>query len=124
MRTIDLSRPLHALTDVVDYTVVRVLVTWNSRTLGSVDIANYCQPVGVARLREAIVDSLSFKLLEPDRDLSADSLQTSILAAMTRHYMPAEDMTTATTPAKLPADVSVSIMAATHNQSNDLHNHL
>ncbi|OOP56056.1 MAG: hypothetical protein AYP45_11170 [Candidatus Brocadia carolinensis] len=86
LRTVDLSQPLHALADVLEYTEVCVSVVWNGRTLGSVNIANNYQPVSVMRLCDAIVENLNFKLLELDADLSQNSLHDSILAAIKQHY--------------------------------------
>lgn len=89
VRTVDLRQPLRALTDVTDYTRVRVFVTRDSQPLGSVTISNHHQPVSVTRLREAIVDGLALKLLEPHQNLSMNSLQASVQAALTQHYMQA-----------------------------------
>ncbi len=83
-RTVDLSQPLCALADVTDYSVVRVFVTRNGRSLGSVDIANHHQSIGVARLCEAIAGRFGLKLLEQSHNLRMDSLQASMLAAMTK----------------------------------------
>ena len=64
IRTIDLSLPLQALTDVSEYAGVRLFVTWRDRPLGNVEIANHHQPVSEARLRHAIVAKLTYKLLQ------------------------------------------------------------
>ena len=86
-RTVDLNQPLHTLTDVSDYPVVRVLVTRNSYTLGSVDIVNNHTSVSVAWLRDAIVENLNFLLLEPDNNSDMNSLQTNLLKILTQHYI-------------------------------------
>ena len=86
-RTVDLSQPLHTLTDVTDYPVVRVLVNRNSHTLGSVDIVNNYSSVSVSRLRDAIVENLNFLLLEPDNNSDKNSLQTNLLKILTQHYI-------------------------------------
>ena len=86
-RAVDLGQPLCALADVADYPVVRVFVTKDGRPLGSVDIENHHQSVGVTRLCEAIADRFGLKLLEQSHNLSMDSLQASMLAAMTKGCM-------------------------------------
>lgn len=120
IRTVELSQPLCALNDVVDYTSVRVFVNWYDRPLGSVNITNYRQPINVNRLREAIVDNLGLKLLEPNKNLSIDNLRVSALADLTEHYKPMEDEVTADVRASLPADVSVSVVVATYDRPDDL----
>ena len=117
IRMVDLGQPLPALTEVQDYPTVRVFVAWNGRPLGSVDIANRHQPISAARLREAIVDGLILKLLEPGRNLSKDALWATTLTALTQHYMPTD-----TEPVPLPAEVSASIVVATHDRPEDLRN--
>lgn len=107
VRTVDLSETLHGLTDVLDYRAVRVYVTLGPHLLGSVDIANHGQPVSNTRLRQAIVDTLALKLLQP------------ILA---QHYLPTEAETTI--PTRLPADVSASIVVATRNRPDYLRDSL
>ena len=56
--------------------------------LGSVDIANYCQPISVSRLREAVVENLTFKLIESAQNPSIDSLQASVLKALNFRFSP------------------------------------
>lgn len=118
VRTIDLSQPWSGLTDVADYMSVRIFVMWADRPLGSVEIVNCCQPISAARLREAIIDHLGLKLLEPDRHQG--SLWADTLAALHQHYLPAEHEAVAAAPAGLPADVSVSVVLATRDRPDDL----
>jgi O-antigen biosynthesis protein len=107
VRTIDLSHPLQALTDVSDYAGVWLLVTWGDRPLGSVDIANRHQPISEARLREAIVAKLTLKLLQE---------------GLIQHFAPASLISTATSPATLPATIPVSVIVATYDRPDDLRN--
>lgn len=82
VRTIDLSSSLYALTDVTDYTRVRVLVTLNGQFLGNVDITNHHQSISVTRLCESLVDHLGLKLLEPYHNLNMNSIRASILSSL------------------------------------------
>lgn len=90
-RAVDLSQPLCALADVADYSIVRVFVTRDGQPLGSVDIANHHQSIGVTRLCESIADRFGLKLLEQPHSTSMDSLQANILAAMTKDCMTNDD---------------------------------
>ena len=119
VRTVDLSQPISALTDVTGYTSVRVFVTKNDCPLGSLDINNRFQPIGAPRLRQAIVDRLRLALLQSDHDVDADSIWADTLATLTRHYVPAEDRTEDATT-RLPADIPVSIVVATYDRPDDL----
>jgi len=107
VRCIELRRPLRALTDVANYGSVRLFVTWDDRPLGSVDIANHYQPIGEARLREAIAHNFAYDLL---------------CMALPQHYLQIEDQTAEAQLAKLADDVSVSVVVATYDRPTDLRN--
>jgi O-antigen biosynthesis protein len=119
VRTIDLSRPLHALDDVQAYHVVRIYVICNNRPLGSLEITNDYQPISATRLREVIVNTFALKLIDMDADLSSGVAWSTIQATLTRHYAPVDDRPSpvTTTPAP-PADVSV--VVATRDRPDDL----
>jgi len=74
----------------MDSSIVRVSVTRDVNILGSVDIANYYQPISVSRLREAVVENLSFKLIESAQNASMDSIQASVLEVLNFRFCPAE----------------------------------
>ncbi|MEP9410712.1 MAG: glycosyltransferase [Candidatus Brocadia sp.] len=119
VRTIDLNQPLRALTDVTDYAGVRVFVSRDGKLLGSVDIANHHQAIGVTRLCEAIVDRFGLKLLEPYHEPGINSIQARILMSLTQRSMPVdEEMTDKTV--RLPVDITVSIVVATLDRPDDL----
>ncbi|MEJ7618603.1 MAG: glycosyltransferase [Pyrinomonadaceae bacterium] len=54
-----------AITDVTDHAKVRAFVTVDNRLIGSLDIFNQYQPISESRLREAIANKLTDKLVEP-----------------------------------------------------------
>ncbi len=171
VRTIDLSHPFSALTDVTNYTSVRVFVLWHNRLpLGSVDIVNHRQPISTTRLAEAIVDNLGHKLLEPNRNLDSEGYRDSHLpvnlstlyqkikefrnkqdelsglynywtkylaweiistsspdsyspegrSVLHLRYKLTPEETKNPKPARLPAEVSVSVVVATHDRPDDL----
>ena len=105
VRTIDLSLPLQALTDVSDYAGVRLVCDVGDRPLGSVDIANHHQPVSEARLRQAIVAKLTYKLLQE---------------GLIQHFAPASLVSSVTSAATLPANIPVSVVVATYDRPDDL----
>lgn len=116
---VDLSQPLQPLIDVLTCSQVNVGVAWKDHPLGNVNIANYHQPISVTQLREAIVDGLGFKLLEPERDLNKDVAWAQTVATLMQHYVPVEDETTAR-QAELPPHISASVVIATLDRPDDL----
>jgi GT2 family glycosyltransferase len=116
---VDLSQPLHELTDVLDYQHVQVMVVWRGHHLGSVDIANHGQPVSVARLREAIANSLSLQLLRPGQDLGKDSLWANAVAGLVQRYA-ADVEECEPQPERLAPHIRVSIVVATLDRPADL----
>lgn len=67
VRTVELTQPIRPLTDVTNYSKVRVFVAWNGSPLGNIDITNQHQQISAARLHEVIADSIGLRLLEPER---------------------------------------------------------
>lgn len=116
---VDISHPLRELTDVLEYDKVRVLVTWKGHHLGNIEIANRYEPVTVPRLREALVDGIALKLLEPGHDLSKDSLWASAIAHLSSHYAP-DTNDKEVESERLPDDIPVSIVLATLDRPDDL----
>ena len=107
IRTIDLSRPVRPLADVSEYAGVRLLVTWESRPLGYVEIANRHQPVSLTRLRHEIVTKLAPQLLQ-------ERLRQS--------FAPPGHISSTTDLATLPAHIPVSVVIATYDRPDDLRN--
>jgi O-antigen biosynthesis protein len=105
VRIVDLSQPIPVLTDVTAYSAVRAFVTWNDSPMGSVDVANHHQPVSAAQLRDAIVDKCAPQLLK---------------AILTQHMILAKDDAPLVPHARLPPDVSVSVVVATRDRPDDL----
>ena len=136
VRTVELSKPLQALTDVMDYPSVRVFVFWKGRPLGGVDIINCYKPVAPGRLRESIARHLSLQIIEPDQRINLKTLTAKVDAALVQCFMPPEGSATRgpsdtraelgvlPTVADVPlsADVAVSVIVATRDRPDDLRN--
>lgn len=98
VRVIDVSRPLEPITSLERYPRLRVFVTDGPELLGSVDVPNARADVSAHRLRTAIVQHLG--------------------SALARHAL-VKAMGGAG-EARLPADVSVSIVVPTCDRADDL----
>ncbi|MGY6214221.1 glycosyltransferase [Methylolobus aquaticus] len=116
VRTVELTQPLAALSDLEAYDTVRVFALWDNRPLGSVDIANQRQSVSVTRLAEALVAGLGQSLIRPGSEVGADLRWADALSAVKcRLAMPDE----AALP-RLSDHIPVSIVLATFDRPDDL----
>jgi GT2 family glycosyltransferase len=136
VRTVELSKPLLPLTDVMDYPKVRVFVFWKERPLGVADITNCYQPVAVSRLREAIARCVSLQSIEPDRRVNVKKMTAEMEIALAKFLMPSEESAplrpspprterkaSQTFPdGSLSPDVAVSVIVATRDRPDDLRN--
>lgn len=86
VREVDLGHPLRALTDLAEYGTVRVVVRWDSRPLGQLDIANCGMMVSVSRLRQAIADRFTFQLFEPDPLVSNEFMWAKAMSTLGQHF--------------------------------------
>ncbi|NEO41927.1 MAG: glycosyltransferase [Moorea sp. SIOASIH] len=118
VRTVDLREPLQALTDVKEYSSVRVFVKWHDQLLGSVDIANPDRGISKNRLIEVIVNQFGRKLLEVDLNFSRNYCQNQALSILTNHYKFTDKETDLLTC--LPDKIPVSIIIATYDRPQDL----
>ncbi|MEW6570510.1 MAG: glycosyltransferase [Nitrospirota bacterium] len=122
VRTVDLAQSLRPLEDITDYSKVHILITWKEQPLGKVEISTYGQPVSRTRLREAIVDRLRLRLLDPDHSLSDDSLWSEMRAALRKHYMRIGDVMRPVFGRQILSETTVSIVVATYDRPDDLRN--
>lgn len=120
VRTVELTHSIQALTDVTEYSCVRIFTTWKGSPLGSWDITNEQQPISASRLRDAIVNNLGLKLLEPDCCMSVDRRWSTAVAILNQHYASTGDEATTAASTRLPADIPVSIVVGTYDRPNDL----
>lgn len=82
VRMIDLSEPLRPIDDVADYVKVRIILVWKGRSLGFVNVVNVWQPIGLDRLREAIVDALGLRLMDLQGRNTLDELEDEVLETL------------------------------------------
>jgi len=115
IRTVELSRPLQALTNLQEYTCVRILVTIRGQLLSCLHIANFHQSVSVSRLRDAIIDTLALKLLKKGDVFNKETVWANALIMLVKHFVQNEPE-----PVRLPADVSASVVVATLDRPDDL----
>jgi GT2 family glycosyltransferase len=98
IRTVDITEPLGAITDVEGYGCTRVFVSDGGMLIGSVDIGNAFAPISARRLRDAIANGLGYTMMKRavERKMISEA------------------------PPALPADVAVSIVIPTCNRPDDL----
>lgn len=108
VRKVELSEPIQPLTDIAEYSRVRVFVSWNNSPIGSCDITNQQQSISTSRLIEEIVKQLNLKLIE------IEDSKSEALAALSKRLTPTAQST------QLPANILVSIVIATLDRPDDL----
>ncbi|BDA72036.1 hypothetical protein CAL7716_062020 [Calothrix sp. PCC 7716] len=110
INTVELSQPIQPLTDITDYSRVRVFVTWKNLPIGKCDISNHQQSISASRLIEEIVKHLGDKLIEIEENCN------QAVAALTKRLKPIAQST------QLPTNIPVSITVATFDRPDDLRN--
>ncbi|MDB9514886.1 glycosyltransferase [Kamptonema animale CS-326] len=122
VRTLELTEAVtNPLTDVTDYSSVRLFVTWKGSAIAHFDIPNYYQPISATHLRQLLSEKFGLKLLNPTRNISDEFCAAEAIAYLRRYYKPAEK-TQYQALISLPANVSVSVVVATYSRPDDLHN--
>jgi GT2 family glycosyltransferase len=121
VRTVELTRPIAAITDITSYAQVRLFVTWYNYPVGSVDIPNHHAPISAIRLCQLLAHHFGLKLLKLGRDISMDSFWAEAISTLYKHYYPVTDhKPKAKATTNLPVNVSVSVVLATHDRPDDL----
>jgi GT2 family glycosyltransferase len=122
IRSIDITEPLLPLVDVSDCAKVHLVIKWKEHPLGTIEIATYGQPVGINRLHEIIVDHFGLKLLYPYHTSGRDFFHAEIYTALKQHYIVPSEKTKPANPVRLSAKIPVSVVVATYDRPEDLHN--
>jgi len=113
VRVLDLALPLAAIEDLADYAACEVFVFKSDQLLGKVHIDNLYQNLSAHRLSDAIAEQL-FLLLAADATGQGHDRQEDLLSAV----VPA--LATGPASAKLPDDVTVSVVVATFDRPEQL----
>jgi glycosyltransferase involved in cell wall biosynthesis len=121
IRKVDLSRPLGAISDVSEYSRVKILVNDGKYSLGSLNINNHYQPISAIRLREEIADKLGVELLDPNRSISKVFAWAKVAAALSDRLISPQTKE-ADEYTRLPNNIPVSVVVATLDRPNDLCN--
>jgi hypothetical protein len=119
-RIVDISQSIQSLSDILEYSDVRVFVTAKKELLGSIDIPSIYQTISTSRLVEEIVKQLGFKLLNLTAKQSKNLHWSEAVATLTKRYTLVEKETES--PERLPSHISVTINLATYDRPDDLRN--
>jgi O-antigen biosynthesis protein len=122
VRLVDVAKPLQALADVADYSMTRCFVHCGDTPIGTAEISNLGEPIGVTRLREVLVEQFVSRLLDPYGGRQSDLLEIEALAALERHLVYDGSDNQMEDPECLPDDYTVSIIIATYDRPEDLRN--
>ena len=120
IRTLELSQPITAMTDLAHYSHTRIYATWYGYPIGSVFIPNHHQSLSIARIRQYVANTLGMELLKLGRDVHQDTLWAETVAALTARYLPDEEQVISDQKTVLPDNVSVSVIVATYDRPDNL----
>jgi len=126
VRIINLNEPLPALTDVIDYRVVRIFVSWNGSPFGEFDMINNYYPISLSRLQESIIEHLGSQLFHTLDFGKYSQIETDlkfVLQQQNRLDTESENVSPLMTlPEKLSPEISVSIVIGTYDRPDALRN--
>lgn len=143
VRVVELTQPLKPITDIAQYSIVRVFVSWQGSPIGSVDVHNQNQPLSSMRLRQVIVQQLGYKLIESyclNTDDLSDNLNqafgqriqqsqeqheqsplpSSVPTLVVRNFSQGTQQAQKYKQSPLPSSVPVSVVIATCDRPEDL----
>lgn len=120
IRTIDLSQPLHPLTDIASYLKVRIFVVWRDRLLGEIEVENAYHNLSVSQLSHQLAPRFGLQVLAEMHQLSTDQVWSRMNEAVAQRYNPTGQENSVLRP--LSSEVSVSVVLATYDRPEDLRN--
>lgn len=118
IRQVELSHPLLPLTNLDDYSNVRIFVSLNQSPFGSFDYSNYNRDIPVSILCRLIVKHLGVKLIEPQRGIGSGVIWAQVSTAIASRY----GLAAISIPVSLPDSVTVSVVIATFDRPDSLRN--
>jgi O-antigen biosynthesis protein len=119
VRTVDLAEPLQPLTDIGEFERVRLFVALHGRPLGSVEIPNFGESLGVRRLSEVIATPFQDDLVEGDPSFHPSLRWARTYAALSDVLLP-RDLAGGRRVASASPPARVSIVIATCGRPDDL----
>ncbi len=114
---IELSQPLHPLTNLQKYSFAQIYILFKGQLLGKVRITNFDHTISVSRLGEAIINEMSEKLVENSGTLN-DLSNSNRANAILKKYLICTESNSETV--KLSDEIPVSIVVATLDRPDDL----
>ncbi|MBD2036603.1 glycosyltransferase [Leptolyngbya sp. FACHB-321] len=126
VRTVELTLPVEALTDTVDYDRTRVIVTWQGAGIGQIYVWNHQQIISAPRLRDAIISELGYRLFDPDQKLGEADYWARLQLPLAQRFMPERSKllldTAVLRPTIIDQAISASIVICTCDRPDDLRN--
>ena len=118
VRKVELSRPIERLTELSEYSQVRVFVSWHKSPLGSFVHHNRKKDIEISTLANKIVEQMAGKLLSPSREAVFDIVWANAVDTVAQRY----GLSATSVPDKIPDTVPVSIVVGTFDRPDDLRN--
>ncbi|MBD2109853.1 glycosyltransferase [Nodosilinea sp. FACHB-13] len=116
IREVELSKPLHSLTELEKYSRVRIYISWHNSPIGSLDYQNLNSNVLQLTLSREIVKKFYRLLLDPSKSKVSDVVWSSTIKAIGNHY----SLINETDSESIPDNISVSVIVGTFDRPDDL----
>lgn len=122
VRMIELTESIQPITDVQQYTGVKVFISYKGNPIGNVDIPARGQTISKSRLIEEVVNKLHLNLLFLRKEYNKDNVWTKLKDDLALKYNYSEDEKVESNAGNLPLNISASVVLCTYNRPDDLRN--
>jgi O-antigen biosynthesis protein len=119
IRLIDLSSPVHSLTDIGQYPKTRIFFKWHDYFFGHLNVANHYTPLHSDRIIEMVTREFSLKLLNPSPKMALRDIREQALINLRNNFELSLDQEIPEHPEISPS--TVSIVIATFDRPTDLY---
>ncbi len=116
VRSVEVTRQVESVNDVMDYFATRLFVTWDEEAIGVVNITNRYRAISAARLSDELVQAVGLKLMNPDCIEIFALTWAEAVSEIKRFIAPCESACLQ----NLPNAFSASIVVATRDRPEEL----
>jgi glycosyltransferase involved in cell wall biosynthesis len=122
VRMMELTENIQPITDVPQYTGVRVFIAYKGNPIGSVDIPNKGETISKSRFIEEVVNKLHLSLLLLKQEYNKDNVWTKLKDGLALKYHYDTEEKVESKAGNLPLNISASVVLCTYNRPDDLRN--
>lgn len=124
VRMIELTEGIQPISDVQQYSGVKVFVSYKGNPIGNVDIANKGQTISKSRIIEEVINRFQLKLLLLSEEYTTDNIWAKLKGDLALKYNNYTQEKVEIKGSNLPLHISASVVLCTYNRPDDLRNSL